>query len=173
MNDELQDLMDANDAVIGTINRSDYDRMVAENLGYIRVASLFIVNSQGQIYTPIRTAHKTIAPNGFDFSAAGHVESGSDYLTTIVRETKEELNIDVQPGELEFIAKTLSEEKRFFESLFMMRSNETPSFNPNDFVSASWLYPEEILTKIKAGHPTKDTLASAITLLIGYLADKK
>ena len=78
MDDEILDLVDRDDNVIGTINRMDYDRMVAENLGYLRAVHLFILNSRGQIFVPIRTADKTVAPNGCDYSAGGHVGTGEE-----------------------------------------------------------------------------------------------
>lgn len=168
MDDELLDLVDANDNVIGTINRMDYDQLLSEELGYIRAADLFIVNDNGQIFTPVRTADKTIAPNGFDYSAGGHVESGDDYLTTIIRESKEELDIDIDPDELEFITKTVSDKIRYIRCVYLLRSNKTPNYNRHDFVGGEWFYPEEIIRKIEEGHPAKSNLAETVTLLQDY-----
>jgi len=169
MDDELLDLVDRNDTVIGTINRKDYSRLVAEKLGYIRAADLFIVNAKGEIYTPVRTAHKTIAPNGFDYSAGGHVGSGEDYLQTIIREVEEELNLRITAADLELIAKTISDEIRYIRHVYLVRSDETPTFNPDDFVSAEWLAPAALIQKIDAGHPAKSNLRETVVMLQGYL----
>lgn len=80
MEDELLDLVNAHDEVIGTINRKEYDQMLQSNSGYIRASELFIINSKGRLWIPVRTAEKKIAPNGYDYSAAGHVGAGDTYL---------------------------------------------------------------------------------------------
>lgn len=170
MDDELLDLVDENDKVIGTINRMDYSRLMEEKLGYIRASDLFILNSKGQLYIPVRTASKTIAPNGFDYSAGGHVESGDNYIPAIIREAKEELNINIKQSDLEFIAKTTSVKIRYIRCVYLLRSDETPEFNRDDFVKGEWLYPQEILRKIDEGHPAKSNLGETVVLLKEYLA---
>lgn len=169
MDDELLDLVDENDIVIGTINRKDYKKLIALNLGYIRAAELFIINNEGKLWIPIRTATKTIAPNGYDYSAAGHVESGSDYVDTIIRETKEEINLDISQDELEFIAKMRSDDVKYYRSIYLVRANVTPTFNPDDFVSAEWLTPLQLINKINEGHPAKSSLLETVQKLLDYL----
>lgn len=172
MDDELMDLVDIKDNVIGTINRMDYRRLLADNLGYIRAADMFVLNSRGQIFTPVRTANKTIAPNGYDYSAGGHVSAGEDYITTIIREADEELNIDIREEDLELIKKTFSDKNRYYRCIYLLRSDDTPIYNPDDFVSAEWLYPDELIQKIDSGHPAKNNLRETIVLLQDYLATK-
>jgi isopentenyl-diphosphate delta-isomerase len=170
MDDELLDLVNKNDTVIGTINRKDYDRLLAEDLGYIRAVDLFILNTKGQIYVPVRTAHKTIAPNGYDYSVGGHVESGEDYLATIIRESKEELNLDLKEEDLEFVTKTTSEAIKYIRCIYVYRSDVTPQFNPDDFVSAEWLLPDELIKRIDDGHPAKSNLRETVVILQEYLS---
>lgn|SRR5665213_762303 len=169
MDDELLDLVDRNDQVIGTINRMDYSRLLSEKLGYIRAADMFIINSKGQIYTPIRTSDKTIAPNGLDYSVGGHVESGEDYMSTIIREAQEELNLSISESEVYQIAKTTSDELRYIRCIYLMRSDKTPIFNPKDFVSAQWLSPIDVIGKIDSGHPAKTNLRETLLILQDYL----
>lgn len=170
--DELLDLVNENDEVIGTINRKDYDHMVAENLGYMRAVDLFILNSKGQIYVPVRTAHKTIAPNGYDFSVGGHVEAGESYLATVIRETEEELNLHLTEEDLELVQKTTSEDIRYQRALYLYRSDETPTFNPDDFVSAEWLFPDDLIKRIDEGHPAKGKLRETVVILQNYLSQQ-
>lgn len=54
--DEILDLVDDKDEVIGKISRSQYDRLVTEKLDYIRAIYMFIRNSKGQLWVPKRTA---------------------------------------------------------------------------------------------------------------------
>ncbi|GAC1373238.1 MAG: hypothetical protein NVSMB39_7520 [Candidatus Saccharimonadales bacterium] len=171
MDDEILDLVDRDDNVIGTINRMDYDRFVSDNLGYIRAVHLFILNSQDAIFTPIRTADKTIAPGGFDYSAGGHVSSGEDYPTALLREVKEELNIDISAEDLEPLGKGILEKIRYIHWTYVMRSDETPQYNPKDFASAEWLQPDELLRRIDEGHPAKSSLRAEVVRLKKYIAN--
>ncbi len=171
MDDELLDLVNRSDEVIGTINRKDYAQLLKENLGYIRAADLFILNSEGKIYVPTRTADKTIAPNGFDFSVGGHVGTGEDYMSTIVREAMEELNLLIEPEYLMLIDKTVQEEIKYIRYLYLYRSDDTPIFNPEDFVSAEWMRPAELIKQIDDGHLAKSSLKPSIFLLIQYLEE--
>ena len=53
--DELLDLVDENDHVIGVMRRSE---VYGKKLRNIRVINAFIVNSKGELWIPRRTAHK-------------------------------------------------------------------------------------------------------------------
>ena len=170
MDDELLDLVDANDQVIGTINRMEYKTLLAENLGYIRAVDLFILNSNGQIFVPIRTAHKTIAPNGFDYSVGGHVAAGEDYVSTLIREAEEELSLDVSSDQLEFLTKEVHEDAKYIQSLFLLRNDVTPQLNPDDFVSAEWLHPDELIIKIDQGHLAKGKLRQSVLILKDFIS---
>jgi 8-oxo-dGTP pyrophosphatase MutT (NUDIX family) len=170
MEDEILDKVDEFDNVIGTINRKDYKDFLASKSGYIRAAELFIMNDEGKLWIPVRTANKTIAPNAYDYAAGGHVESGDDYLETIIRETEEEINLSLKPEQIEFVAKLKSTSIRYFRTVYLHRTNQTPVFNPEDFVSAEWLTPEELTANIDNGHPTKLSIQSTVKVLRSYLS---
>ncbi len=170
MDDELLDLVNSYDEVTGTINRKDYKQLLANNSGYIRASELFIVNDQGEIWTPIRTADKTIAPNGYDYSAAGHVESGDDYMDTIIRETEEEINLQINRDDIEFVAKLKSTSTKYFRTVYLLRTNKTPAYNKHDFTSAEWLSPSALIENIMNGHNAKSSLISTAGILQTYLA---
>lgn len=169
MDDELLDLVNRNDAVIGTINRMDYDTLMKDELGYIRAVDLFIVNDNNQIFVPTRTADKTIAPNGYDYSVGGHVGAGEDYLETLLREAEEELYLTISTENVEFITKTISDEIHYIRCVYVLRSNETPRLNPRDFVGAEWMTIAELLEKIEAGHPAKMNLSETATVVLKHL----
>ena len=170
MDDEILDLVNKNDEVIGIVNRKNYQQMLESNAGYIRASDLFIMNSKGQLFIPVRTAHKTIAPNGFDYSAGGHVESGETYLETIIREAKEELNISINEQDLVLIGKDTADDIKYIRSIYLIYSDDTPKFNTNDFKDAHWLTPDEVIQKINAGHPAKSNLKKTINMLKNYLS---
>ncbi len=169
MDDEILDVVNGHDEVISTVNRKDYKQFLQDGTGYIRAAELFIINSQGQLWIPVRTANKTIAPNGYDYSAAGHVGAGENYLETIIRETKEEINMDITPDDIEFVAKLKSVSVRYIRTIYLLRSDKTPHFNPDDFVSAQWLEPADLIAGIDSGHPAKSNLRDTVVTLQTYL----
>jgi isopentenyldiphosphate isomerase len=169
MDDELLDIVNRSDEVIGTINRMDYATLIKEDLGYIRAADLFILNGKGEMYVPTRTAGKTIAPNGYDYSVGGHVGAGEDYLSTIIREAEEELNLAITPENVELVDKTILDDIKYIRYLYLYRSDDTPEFNPHDFVKAEWMSPEELVKEIDGGHLAKSSLKSATAILRNYL----
>ena len=50
-----------------------------------------------------RNPYKATFPNLWAISVAGHVDSGETSLDTAIRELKEEVNLDVDKSELEFL----------------------------------------------------------------------
>lgn len=170
MDDEVLDVVDEYDTVIGTMNRKDYKQFLSEGRGYIRSSELFIMNDEGKLWMPVRVASKTIAPNGYDFAAAGHVASGEGYTETILREVKEEINLDIASGDIEFFAKLKTNSIRYFRSLYLLRTNQTPTLNSAEYASAEWLTPDELIGSIDSGHTAKSVLRDSVAVLKAYIA---
>lgn len=170
MNDieEILDLVDENDQVIGTITREEANILTAdsEKQGYIRASDMFLINDKGEFWVPKRTPHKRLFPNGLDFSVGGHVESGEDYLTTVLRETEEEINLRLKPEDVTLVDVQRIDENRYFNALYIYQTNETPDFNKDDFVSAEWLSPQELLSKIEQGIPAKTNIKLAVKRIL-------
>src|ERR1044072_3256275 len=91
MNDELLDLVSPDDVVIGQALRSV---IYAHDWSNFRVVNAFIINDQGKLWIPRRTANKQLFPLCLDASMGGHVAAGETYHQAFVRELQEELNID-------------------------------------------------------------------------------
>ena len=163
--EELLDLVNDQDKVIGTILRGNNP---LQKGGYIRAAELLILNAKGELWIPRRTMQKRIAPGGLDFSAAGHVGSGDDYEETLHRETEEELNLKLDESKLEFLHKFAPDPALppYFRAVYLYHSNETPQYNPDDFSEAFWIKPDELLRKLKAGEPAKQSLTETIEYLV-------
>lgn len=164
--DELLDLVDKNDQVIGTILRGE--TAGSKHEGYLRAAELLIINDKGQLWIPRRQMHKRIAPGGLDFSAAGHVASGDDYKQTLIKEVKEEINMELDPSKLEFLKKfsPRPDLPPYFRSVYLYHSNEVPNYNPDDFSEYYWLTPQELLAKIKGGDAAKQSLTETAEYLL-------
>jgi isopentenyl-diphosphate delta-isomerase len=166
MAEEILDIVNDQDEVIGQIPRSEMQRLVDEKLGFLRAVDLFIINSQGQLWIPTRTAHKVIAPNGLDYSAGGHVSSGDTYDSTVIKETEEELNFTPDPERIEFIMKFSPSSAPYFRAVYFYKTDDTPQFNPEDFVSAEWLAPDELLAKLDSGVPAKSSIKETVEALL-------
>ncbi len=162
-NDELLDLVDKNDEIIGTIWRSEYDRLEKEQLGYIRAVDLFIQNDQGQLWIPTRTATKKIAPNGLDYSAGGHVSSGETYVEAMIKEISEELNIDIAEEDLELLG-TMEpgDGPRYFREIYRYTTNQTPQYNTEDFVGAEWMTVGALVTMLESGALAKESILPTV-----------
>jgi 16S rRNA (adenine1518-N6/adenine1519-N6)-dimethyltransferase len=87
---ELFDVVDSENRVTGTASRH------AVHTGGLshRAVHIFVFNRAGNLFLQKRSRHKDMHPLKWDSSAAGHVNSGQDYVTTARRELIEELGIE-------------------------------------------------------------------------------
>lgn len=165
--DEQLDLVDADDQVIGMVNRSEIPRLLDCQHGFLRTACALLRNSAGEFWVPQRTSDKAIAPDGLDFAMAEHMGVGESYLEAAIRGFDEELNMAVGSDGLLRIGKL---DPRlgvpYFTTVYLHETDETPDYNPKDFQGARWLPPEEIIAEIESGVPAKDMLVPAIKLVL-------
>lgn len=87
---ELLDVVDEGDNVIAVKTRGEIH---ARGLMH-RAVHILVFNSQGELFLQKRSMSKDEQPGKWDSSAAGHVDSGEDYLDCARREIDEELGID-------------------------------------------------------------------------------
>lgn len=158
----MLDLVDKDDKVIGIIGRDDYYVAEPAPEGYLRAADMFLVNDAGEFWVPKRTSSKKSFPNCLDFSVGGHVSSGEDYLTTILREAEEEINVKLKPEDVILIDVQRNEKNYFFNALYIYKTNKTPNYNLDDFQSAEWLAPMTLLEKLDAEVPAKGNIRVAV-----------
>jgi isopentenyldiphosphate isomerase len=162
--DEWLDLVDREDQVIGRVSRAE----AWEKRLPVRGINAFLLNSRGELWIPRRTLHKWMFPGCLDMSVGGHVDSGEEYLTAFKRETREELNLDVDATswrELGYF--TPADGLNIFMRVYEIRSDTAPDFNPDDFTEAFWLTPGELLARIDAGEAAKGDLRELVRLCYG------
>lgn len=63
-------------------------------------------NDELEILLQKRASDKRTWPGFYDISAAGHIDLGEDYVTAAIRETREEIGLDIDQNNLEFIFAT-------------------------------------------------------------------
>lgn len=69
---------------------------------------VFIINSKGQVLLQKRSSSKKMWPNMWDITAGGHVLSGEFGFQAILRESKEELGIELNKSDITFIGASIS-----------------------------------------------------------------
>ena len=92
MAEEIFDVVDADDRVVGTEERS---RVHARGLKH-RSVHVLIFDFSGRLFLQKRAATKDSAPLAWDSSAAGHLESGETYDEAVLRELDEELGLKLE-----------------------------------------------------------------------------
>lgn len=167
-NNDLMDLVDKNDKVIGTINQSEARSLLETKAGFIRGAVAFIRNNEGRLWIPRRTAHKRIAPNGLDFSVAEHVQRGETYEEAVIRGFKEELFLDIKKNSLKYLGKLdpIPQTPYFFTGVFLYNANVIKEYNRTDYTGFEWLLPREVVKRIDNGELCKSALKPAILTFI-------
>ncbi|MGJ8549955.1 NUDIX hydrolase [Winogradskyella wichelsiae] len=104
--DEILDIVDKNGAPTGrTALKSE-----AHSKGlYHNTIHLWLYTSKGEILLQQRSHKKSIYPLLWDVSAAGHIDAGETFITAALRETKEELGLELEPKDLTKIGTFLHE----------------------------------------------------------------
>ena len=165
--DELLDLVDENDHVVGSEMRSEVYRK--DELNRLRGVWLFIENSKKELWIPRRAPHKAVYPSSLDASVTGHVASGETYREAIIRETMEELRIDLSKTDYKLLGKLnpFKHGNRAFASVFKLVYDEVPNYNRDDFTDFFWMTPAKLLEAIDGGETVKSTLPVAIRMFFG------
>ena len=100
MADELIDIVDESNNLLGV--RKMKSEAFKKKLWH-RASFVWIYNSKGEMLLQLRAKEKKIHPNMWDVAVAGHLGAGEEPLSAAIRETKEELGIDVSEADLKFI----------------------------------------------------------------------
>lgn len=126
--DEVFDLVDLDDHVIGQVRRGEAHR----NPTLIhRSVQVLVFTHDGRLLLQRRSASKDLFPGYYCASASGHVASGENYPTTAERELAEELGISAP---LTYISKALvrSEPETELTALYATMSDGPYQFHPTE-----------------------------------------
>lgn len=94
--DEIFDVVDAQDRVIGQATRSE----VHARGWWHRAVHILVLNRKVEVLLQKRSRFKDTSPGKWTSSCAGHVDAGESYLAAAVRELAEELGITVASDDL-------------------------------------------------------------------------
>ncbi len=139
MSEELFDIVDDQDRVIGQMARSEVHRQKLLH----RAVSIFVFNSRGQLLLQQRSATKDEYPLCYTSSASGHVTAGENYDETAPREMQEELGLT---SPVERLAKFPAgpETANEFTVLYRTITDTPPQFDPGEIAGGGFYVLTEI-----------------------------
>ena len=139
---EVFDLVDLHDRVIGTIRRGDAHRNPAL---VHRSVQILVFGGDGRLLLQRRSASKDLFPGYYCASASGHVASGEDYAATARREILEELGVSPK---LHYVGKALvrSQPETELTALFLARCDGPFRFSPAETQGGVFFTLEELRT---------------------------
>lgn len=131
-----------------------------------------------------RSANKKLWPNLWDITAGGHVLSGELGYQAVIRETKEEIGINIKKEELEFIGTTTSETikgdiiNRHFNEYFIVHKDidiNDITLQEEEVQDIKWLEKEEVIRRIKNNYEDLTEKIGCWNYLVKYfeLIDKR
>ena len=163
-NGEWLQAFDENDRPNGRVSRSE-----AHEKGILHgAAHTFIYkwdNDELMILLQRRSKHKDSFPDMLDTSSAGHIEYGSDYLDTAVRELQEELGLTVEAEQLQPLFKqvvhldNVFHKKRFLDNeinmVYALETDVDPAaltLQAAEVSEVVWMSADRILDEIDSEH---------------------
>lgn len=164
--DELLVRVDENDNVIGTV--TDEKAHSTDEI-YHREVGIIIFNSKDETLLQQRSFKKIHHPGRWTVACAGHVDAGEEPEHAVLRETQEELGIEIEPVYFDkFLDRVEGKESRFLwvyyafyegddfeiekEELECVRwvllSDLDNFYNENDFSKLSYDFTKQIAKKV-------------------------
>ena len=163
---ELLDVVDADDNVIAVKTRGEIH---AQGLMH-RAVHILVFNSRGELFLQKRSMTKDEQPGKWDSSAAGHVDSGEDYLGCARREIEEELGI-VTDGPMKPLFKLPASclTGNEFCVVYRYRWDGPMVLHPEEIDDGQWVSTEEMDRRIESGD---QSLTEALTLIWNNYRDR-
>ncbi len=164
MPEEIFDVVNARDEVIGRRPRSEVHRLGLMH----RAVHVLVHNARGEVFLQKRSMQKDRQPGLWDSSASGHVDSGEDYDASAVRELGEELGLKVAsiPRRLFKIAACPETDQ---EHVWVYRCTAEGPFtlHPDEIETGGWFTPAAVTGWMRS---RPEDFASALRYLWPRLA---
>ena len=146
MNEEIFDVVDDNDNVVGTAGRLEVHR---EGLKH-RAVHILVFDHQDRVLVQLRGFNKDCSPGMWDTSAGGHVDSQEDYQTAATRELAEELGV-ISEGPLEYLFQLPASENtgQEFIKVYKVMTGQVPILQASELAAARWVTKSELKAWIK------------------------
>ena len=149
-----------------------------QGLWHKAVVVFIISKDNKKILLQQRSANKKLWPNMWDITAGGHVMADEFGYQAVIRETKEEIGVDIDKGDLEFIGATSSENikgdivNRHYNENFIVHKDidlDNIVLQKDEVQDIKWFDSEELIRKIKNNFEGLTDKAGCWNHLMKYL----
>ncbi|MFA6082521.1 MAG: NUDIX domain-containing protein [Patescibacteria group bacterium] len=152
MNDELLDVIDLDDNVVGKATRA---QIYAERLPH-RIVHVLIFNNDGKILLTKMSKNRKIFGGHFGTAAGGHVKSDESYEDAAKRELFEEIGIDtkIEMLDMNWYIDT-RQDKPLHKSIAVFKAihNGPFSLSPDEVDDVQFYAKDEVDQLRSASHP--------------------
>lgn len=144
---EYIDIFDENNNPIGEVKEKT---QAHEDGNFHRTAHIWIMNDKKELLLQKRSATKKSHPNCWDISGAGHIRAGETVIEGAIRELKEELGVEIEEKDLQYIAtikSTKNPKNMEFGYVYLLKcnkKNEDYIFEDNEVSEVKYVYYEEL-----------------------------
>ena len=141
MSEEIFDVVDASDRIIGRETRREVHRRGL----FHRAVHVLVFYGSGELFLQKRALTKDTFPGAWDSSASGHLCCGEDYDACAVCELAEEIGLKVQrPPERVFKIDACTETGQEHVWVYRCLSEGPFTLNRDEVESGGWFKPEAI-----------------------------
>lgn len=144
--EEMLDVFDVKGNFLGVQPRNCCH---GQNVGfYHKHVWIWIVNSEGKILLQKRAKTKKNNPGKYDMPSAGHVATGESYLSACVRETSEELGVNVNENDFELLKEFIKQKSWGFVRVYLLRKDidvEKIDLQIEEVESVEWVSYDEFV----------------------------
>ena len=156
MKDEPVDILDEQGNQTGQVlmKKQAHDRGL-----WHPVVHLWIYNSKGQVLLQKRSLNKLVHPGVWDISVGGHAVAGDTPTQAVIKEAREELDLELKAKDLTFIALTKYDEKmpagwwnRFFAWTYLTKLDRKASdfkIEKDEISEVKWFEIDEMMKLVK------------------------
>ena len=140
---EYIDIVDENNNPTGKVKEK---QQAHEDGNFHRTAHVWIINDKNELLLQKRSANKKSHPNCWDISGAGHIKAGESVVDGAIRELKEELGVEVEEKDLQYIAtiKSIKNPKNMeFQYVYLLNCNKEIDeyiFEDNEVSKVKYVY---------------------------------
>jgi isopentenyldiphosphate isomerase len=159
MNEEIFDVVNEHDEVVGRCPRSEVHRLGLMH----RATHALVFNKRGQVFLQKRSMKKDRQPGLWDSSSSGHVDGGEDYDACVVRELREEIGLEVSQVPRPLFKLAASPETDQEHVWVYCCEAEGPfRLHPDEIERGDWFEPTEVTRWMKE---RPDDFASALLVI--------
>lgn len=154
--EELFDILDENGKYLNEV--ASRDECHQKGLWHKAVVVFFVSNDNKKVLLQQRSKTKKTWPNMWDITAGGHVLSNEFGYQAVIRETMEEIGININKECLEFIGATRSETvkesmiDRHFNEYYIVHRDINVSditLQEEEVQDIKWFDKEEVIKRVK------------------------